>query len=134
MSSSDSDNDLFGEETEEERIARESRLKEEREKAEARAAEKEKKSRSSIIVEVSPEDIDVDLDKVAEVVRAKKIDGLEWGQKTEKVPIGFGLSNLRLIFTIVDAKVDSSMIDDIFEAEDLQGLVSSHRIASWNKL
>lgn len=133
MSGSDSDNDLFAEETQEEIEARQAKAKLV-EEAINRASKKELLQKSSIIVDVSPEDVDVDLDEVANIIRSKKIDGLDWGETVEKIPIGFGVNKLRIIFTIYDAKVDGNQIEDIFESEELEGLVSSHEIVSWNKL
>lgn len=88
----DEDLDLFGEMTEEEKVAAEEHKKIV-EKKKAKAAEKAKLSKSLIIMDVKPWDDETDLKAMEDFVRSIKKDGLLWGT-AKLVPIGFGIKKL----------------------------------------
>ncbi|CAH1423201.1 unnamed protein product [Lactuca virosa] len=92
----DSDVDLFGEETEEEKKAAEERA------AKAKASGKKKESgKSSVLMDVKPWDDETDMKKLEEAVRSVHLDGLLWGA-SKLVPVGYGIKKLQIMMTIVD--------------------------------
>jgi elongation factor 1-beta len=105
----DFDDDLFGSDDEfDEEYEKEVQRRAD-EAIAKRAAERAAKGavvipRSSVVMDVKIEDSDTDMAKLEEAVRAIVIDGLVW-KAAEVIPIGFGISKLRICAYIEDNKV-----------------------------
>eukprot|EP00761_Pharyngomonas_kirbyi_P011075 gb/GECH01011099.1/.p1 GENE.gb/GECH01011099.1/~~gb/GECH01011099.1/.p1 ORF type:complete len:208 (+),score=72.88 gb/GECH01011099.1/:1-624(+) len=123
------DEDLFGEETEEEKNAREEAKK----KALERAAQKEKEGKSSILLDIKPLDTETDLEALEKKIREIDINGgISWGA-CKQVDIAFGLKKLQMMLTIKDALVTSDALETAI-VDDLEDDVQSMDIVSWNKI
>lgn len=117
------DIDIFGEETEEEKLANEKRANEMKEEAKKKGPV----LRSAVVLDVKPEGSETDLDELEKKVREIAIEGLEW-KASERVNVGYGIKKLRIMCYIVDALVspDSDIIPIIEEWEDLVQSVDTH--------
>ena len=86
----------------------------ERMKAKAAAAGKDKKkaviAKSLIIWEVKPWEAETNLDDMAKLILAIKIDGLEWKTEYKKEPVAFGVFKLVIGAVVEDEKVST---DDV---------------------
>ena len=77
-----------------------------------------------ITLKIMPESPDVDLDKLSEEV-LKKVKGFvgECETKIEKEAIGFGLSALKVLFTMDEGKGDTEPLEQkIKEIEDVNSV------------
>nr|KAJ0211620.1 hypothetical protein LSAT_V11C400188740 [Lactuca sativa] len=125
----DSDVDLFGEETEEEKKAAEERA------AKAKASGKKKESgKSSVLMDVKPWDDETDMKKLEEAVRSVHLDGLLWGA-SKLVPVGYGIKKLQIMMTIVDDLVSvDTLIEERLCEEPINEYVQSCDIVAFNKI
>ncbi|KAI3692832.1 hypothetical protein L6452_32656 [Arctium lappa] len=103
----DSDVDLFGEETEEEKKVVEYRA------AAVKASGKKKEfGKSSVLLDVKPWDDETNMKKLEEAVRSVHLDGLLWAPVSKLVPVGYGIKELQITMTIVD---DLVSVDTVIE-------------------
>lgn len=151
----DDDIDLFGDDDGSDMEKLKAKKKEE-----AGGKKKEVVNKSSLVIEVKPASADSDLDEIARLAKAIKVEGMTWGEAVKKVPVAFGLFKLQLSCVILDDVVNTSDITDQLEAlgmteeqkeklrkrqecedeedededEEPEGLVQSAEIVSFNKL
>ncbi|CAN6284410.1 unnamed protein product [Urochloa humidicola] len=125
----DDDVDLFGEETEEERAAAESRA------AAVKASGKNKESgKSSVLLDVKPWDDETDMQKLEEAVRSVKMEGLLWGA-SKLVPVGYDIKKMQIMMTIVDDLVSvDSLIEDHLYTKPANEYIQSCDIVAFNKI
>jgi elongation factor 1-beta len=126
----DSDIDLFGEETEEEKAALEAKKK-----ADVDAAAAKKKAapiaKSSILLDIKPWEDTQDLNELALKIKAVERDGLLWGAH-KLVPVAYGVKKLQLLLVIEDDKVSSEDLEDIILG--MEDDVQSMDVVAWNKI
>ena len=128
------DLDLFGEDPEAEKLAKEQA---EKKKAEVEAKNKKKKAKAAksiVVFDVKVYEQDEDFEKLAKEIKEKIVmEGLVWNKEHKILPIGFGMNKLQLTIIIVD---DLVSVDDILERiqEDWEDNVQSTDIDSFNKL
>mmetsp|Transcript_12943 Transcript_12943/g.39837 ORF Transcript_12943/g.39837 Transcript_12943/m.39837 type:complete len:240 (+) Transcript_12943:88-807(+) len=133
--------DLFGDDDEEDdeayrlqqqRAEAALKAKAERDAAKAASGKKKEAAKSQIIFDIKPWDDTTDLAAMEQAVRDINLDGATWGA-AKKVPIGYGISKLQMLCTILDDKVESTEIleEQIVELEDY---VQSVDVAAFNKL
>merc|ERR1712036_208420 len=133
----DDDMDFFGSDDEEEDAAAEAlKAKRVAEYNARKAAKEEKKgkaiAKSMITLDVKPWDDETDLDELAAKVKTIEMEGLVWGQKSEKKPLAFGIFKLVVTAVVEDDKVST---DDLVEQiEGFEDHVQSVDIAAFNKL
>ncbi|KAI3869608.1 hypothetical protein MKW92_036348 [Papaver armeniacum] len=96
----DSDVDLFGEETEEEKKAAEERAK----GCQSLGKRKDVTGKSSILLDVNPWDDETYMARLEETMRSVHMEGLTWGM------MGYGIKKLQIMMIIVD---DLVSIDSI---------------------
>jgi elongation factor 1-beta len=136
--------DMFGDDDEDEeetaadkaraaRMAHALKLKQEADAKKASAPKKEKPVEKSLVVlEVKPWEADTDLKAVWELIVAKEIEGLKWGEKFELQPVAFGIMKLVMTCSIVDSIV---LMDDVTEhIESFEEFVQSCQMVSMNKI
>merc|ERR1712018_182916 len=127
----DEDVDLFGsddeEEDEEAAKIREQRLA-------AYAEKKSKKpaliAKTSVLLDVKPWDDETDMDALTKAVKSVEMDGLTWGA-TKLVPVGYGISKLTIMCTVVDDQVSVEELQEKIEA--FEDYVQSCDVAAMNK-
>ncbi|KAJ1978021.1 hypothetical protein H4R34_003359 [Dimargaris verticillata] len=129
----DDDIDLFGsddEDDDEEKLKLQAqRLAEYKARKAAKPAVIHK---SMVIFDVKPWDDETDLKLMEESVRSIEMPGLLWSEKSELVPVGFGIKKLRISAVIEDDKVSTADLEEkITEFEDY---VQSVDIQAFNKL
>jgi elongation factor 1-beta len=126
----DDDLDLFGSDDEEEKAQME------RMKKAAAAAGKDKKkaviAKSLIVWEVKPWGEETDLDELAKMILAIKVDGLEWKTEYKKEPIAYGVFKIVIGAVVEDDKVSTDDVAETIEA--FEDHVQSVDIAAFNKL
>ena len=131
----DDDLDLFGGVTEEEKAAlAEDNKKKEEEKKKAAAAKKTVIAKSRVSFDVKGYEVDQDFNALAKKIQESlQKDGLVWQDSYEIIPIGYGISCLRLTMIIEDEKIST---DDIFEfiQEKYDEEVQSCDIHEFNKV
>jgi len=89
-----------------------------------------KSGKSSVILDIKPYEAECDMTKLEEEVRKIAMEGLTWAG-SELVPVGYGVSKLRIIANVVD---DIVSVDDLQQQiEDLEDVQSSD-IYAFNKL
>lgn len=89
-------------------------------------------AKSIILLEVKVWEADTDLDKLGDMVKGIKMDGLEWKEQIRKEPVAFGVFKLIVGCVVEDLKVS---VDDLTEKiTDFEDLVQSVDILSFNKL
>merc|ERR1719284_422874 len=128
----DDDVDLFGsddeEEDEEAAKIREQRLA-------AYAEKKSKKpaliAKTSVLLDVKPWDDETDMDALTKAVKSVEMDGLTWGA-TKLVPVGYGISKLTIMCTVVDDQVSVEELQEKIEA--FEDYVQSCDVAAMNKI
>lgn len=76
-------------------------------------------NKSTLVLDIKPQRLEIDLDAVEKAVREIKIEGLDWGQVSKRVPIAYGLHKLQMGATIVD---DLVATDDIIEKIECLGM------------
>jgi len=108
----------------------------ERMKKAAAAAGKDKKktviAKSLIVWEVKPWGEETDLDELAKMILAIKVDGLEWKTEYKKEPIAYGVFKIVIGAVVEDEKVSTDDVAETIEAFEDQ--VQSVDIAAFNKL
>merc|ERR1711872_103430 len=112
---SDSDEDMFGsdseEETEEEKAKKAELLKAYHEK---KAKKPALIAKSNIILDVKPWADDTDLVEMERLVRTIELDGLVWGQG-KLVPLAYGVKKLSISCVVEDLKVGSDILQEMIE-------------------
>ena len=89
-------------------------------------------AKSIILLEVKVWEADTDLDKLADMVKSIKMDGLEWKEQIRKEPVAFGVFKLIVGCVVEDLKVS---VDDLSEKiQEFEDYVQSVDILSFNKL
>ncbi|KAL7600974.1 hypothetical protein Lser_V15G22216 [Lactuca serriola] len=125
----DSDVDLFGEETEEEK-----KIAEERATTVKASGKKKESGKSSVLLDVKPWDDETDMQKLEEPVRSVQMEGLLWGA-SKLVPVGYGIKKLQIMMTIVDDLVSvDTIIEERLTAEPINEYVQSCDIVAFNKI
>lgn len=126
------DVDLFGGVTEEDKAALEADKKKKEE--EKKKAKKVVIAKSRVTFDVKGYEVDQDFNALAKkIMDGLQKDGLVWQDSFEIVPIGFGISCLRLTMIIEDDKIST---DDIFEyiSTTFEDEVQSCDIHEFNKV
>ncbi|SOV10996.1 elongation factor 1 (EF-1), putative [Plasmodium sp. gorilla clade G2] len=119
---------------------------------------KEVINKSSLIIDIKPYGENTDLDEVLNLVKNITMEGLTWGKAHKKTPFAFGLFKLQVSCVIVDDLVNTDELietienlgldneqlqkkkqmdddEENFDEEDeIEGLVQSAEIISFNKL
>jgi elongation factor 1-beta len=89
-------------------------------KAKAAAAGKDKKkaviAKSLIVWEVKPWEAETNLDDMAKLILAIKIDGLEWKTEYKKEPVAFGVFKLVIGAVVEDEKVSTDDVQERIES------------------
>ena len=92
----------------------------ERMKAKAAAAGKDKKkaviAKTLIVWEVKPWEAETNLDDMAKLILAIKIDGLEWKTEYKKEPVAFGVFKLVIGAVVEDEKVSTDDVQERIES------------------
>jgi elongation factor 1-beta len=127
MSNAEEDIDIFAEETEEEKELN----KKNAEKKQAQKEASAKHTKSQVVVDIKPWEAETDLDKLAEILRSKQVEGLVWGAM-EKRPLAFGVNKLVVVMTIDDHLVSADDIEELIMGEE--DYVQSYEVTTWNKL
>ena len=128
----DDDIDLFGGVTEDDKKAMEEDKKKKEE--EKKKAKKVVVAKSRVTFDVKGYEVDQNFDDLAKRIQdALQKDGLVWQDSYEIVPIGYGISCLRLTMIIEDDKIST---DDIFEfiSSTYEDEVQSCDIHEFNKV
>jgi elongation factor 1-beta len=89
-------------------------------------------AKSLVVLEVKPWDVEVNLDELAAKILQIEKDGLTWKTEYQIVPIGYGISKIRIGCVVEDELVS---VDDL--VEEIQGFeeeVQAVDIYSFNKL
>jgi len=124
--------DLF-ESDEEEDDGEKDRIKEERLKA--YYAKKSTKpalvAKSSVILDIKPWDDETDMEKVQELVRGIKMEGLVWGA-AKLVPLAYGIRKLQIMSVVEDDKVSIEELQE--QIEGFEDYVQSVDVAAFNKI
>ncbi|KAI8809241.1 hypothetical protein BJ742DRAFT_805555 [Cladochytrium replicatum] len=128
----DDDIDLFGSEDEEVDEEAE-KLKQKRlEEYHAKKANKPKVvAKSMISLDVKPWDDETDLKEMEKSVRSITMDGLVWGA-SQLIPVGYGISKLRIGCVVEDDKVGVDDLSDQITA--FEDYVQSVDVHTFNKL
>jgi len=127
----DSDVDLFGEETEEEKAALEAKKKADAEKKAAAGKKPGVIAKSSILMDVKVWEDSTDLEALAGKIKAVERDGLLWGAH-KLAPVAYGVMKLQILLVIEDDKVSSEDIEDIIN--QFEDEVQSMDVVAWNKV
>merc|ERR1712150_53032 len=108
--------DLFGSD-EEEDDEEKKRITEERLKAyhEKKAKKPGVIAKTSVLFDVKPWDDETDMNELTAAVKSVEMDGLLWGA-TKLVPVGYGISKLTIMCTVVDDKVSIEELQEKIEA------------------
>ncbi|XP_052619638.1 elongation factor 1-delta 1 [Lactuca sativa] len=126
----DSDVDLFGEETEEEKKGAEERA------AAVKASGKKKEfGKSSVLLDVKPWDDETDMQKLEEAVRSVQMEGLLWGA-SKLVPVGYGIKKLQHCYRSFSDDLVSvdTIIEERLTTEPINEYVQSCDIVAFNKI
>lgn len=124
----DDDLDLFGDETEDEKMAAEER------EAAKKPAKKKESGKSSILLDVKPWDDETDMKKLEEAVRSVEIPGLTWGA-SKLDAVGYGIKKLQIMLTIIDDLVSvDDLIEETLTVEPISEYVQSCDIVAFNKI
>ena len=135
------DLDLFGEDPEAEKEAKELAEKKKAEvEAKKKEAEEKKKKKKKVVIaksivvfDVKVYEQDEDFEKLAKEIKEKIVmEGLVWNKHHKILPVGFGMNKLQLTMVIVDDLVSA---DDVLEKiqDDWEDNVQSTDIDSFNK-
>ena len=125
----DDDLDLFGEETEEDKKAKEEMKQKNKDKKKGKKKEVDK---SHVILEVKGWEADQDLESLAKkIINTIKKDGLKWNTGYKFEEVAFGVKKLVIAFLAEDEKVSVQEIID--EIESWKDEVQSVETVSFNK-
>merc|ERR1712111_40021 len=128
----DDDVDLFGSDDEEE-DAEAAKIRQER--LDAYAAKKSKKpaliAKTSVLLDIKPWDDETDMNALTSAVKSIEMEGLTWGA-TKLVPVGYGISKLTIMCTVVDDQVSVEELQEKIEA--FEDYVQSCDVAAMNKI
>ena len=125
----DDDLDLFGEETEEDKKAKEEMKAKNKDKKKGKKKEVDK---SHVILEVKGWEADQDLEELAKkIISTIKKDGLSWNTGYKMEEVAFGVKKLVIAFLAEDDKV--SVQDIVDEINSWENDVQSVDIVSFNK-
>jgi elongation factor 1-beta len=121
----DEDFDMFGEMSETEKKAEESR------KDESKKSKPVPIGRSNIILDVKVLDDSVDLAKVEELVRGITLEGCTWGP-SKMVPVAYGIQKLQISCIVIDDLVSTDDLEERIMA--FEDYVQSVDIAAFVKV
>lgn len=86
-----------------------------------------------MILDVSPYDIDTDLSALDKRIRCIEMSGVTWAvADSERIPVAYGLSKLRIGAVIIDSLVSS--VDDITEEIEKDEAVQSVTVVVFQKI
>jgi len=126
----DDDMDLFGEETEEDKKAKEEMKQKNKEKNKGK--KKKEVDKSHVILEVKGWDADQDLEALAKkIISTIKKDGLSWNTGYKLEEVAFGVKKLVIAFLAEDEKCSVQEIVD--ELESWENDIQSVEVVSFNK-
>ena len=126
----DDDMDLFGEETEEDKLAKEEMKKKNKENKKGK--KKKEVDKSHVILEVKGWDAEQDLEALAKkIISTIKKDGLSWNTGYKLEEVAFGVKKLVIAFLAEDEKCSVQEIVD--ELESWENDVQSVEVVSFNK-
>ncbi|RTG83749.1 elongation factor 1-delta [Schistosoma bovis] len=128
---SDSEPDLFGSDSEEDKEAERIRSEREAEYLAKKALKPVVAAKSSITLDVKPWDDEVDMEELTSLVKGIKVDGLLWGA-SKLVPIAFGIKKLQICCVVEDDKVGTDFLEE--SIKEFSKHVQSVDIVSFNKL
>ena len=103
--------DLFGEETEEDKVAA-AEAKKKAEEAKAKKAKPAVIAKSIIVWEVKPYSSDIDLDYLGKRILGIKMDGLVWKTEFKKEPVAFGVFKIIIGAVVEDLKVSTDLVEE----------------------
>ena len=125
----DEDLDLFGEETEEDKKAKEEMKNKNKDKKKGKKKEVDK---SHVILEVKGWEADQDLEALAKkIISTIKKDGLSWNTGYKLEEVAFGVKKLIIAFLAEDDKCSVQEIVD--ELESWENDIQSVDVVSFNK-
>ena len=125
----DDDLDLFGEETEEDKKAKEEMKNKNKDKKKGKKKEVDK---SHVILEVKGWEADQDLESLAKkIISTIKKDGLSWNTGYKLEEVAFGVKKLIIAFLAEDEKCSVQEIVD--ELESWENDIQSVEVVSFNK-
>ena len=123
------DMDLFGEETEEDKKAKQEMKKKNKDKKKGKKKEVDK---SHVILEVKGWEADQDLEALAKkIISTIKKDGLSWNTGYKLEEVAFGVKKLIIAFLAEDDKCSVQEITD--ELESWENDIQSVEVVSFNK-
>jgi elongation factor 1-delta len=129
----DDDFDMFGDEEDDEEVAK--RNAERIAEYHAKKAAKGKPAviaKSSILLDCKPWDDETDMKELENKVRSIEMEGLKWNQNSKLVTVAYGLKKLQIGCVIVDDLVSTEALEElILEFEDH---CQSVDIAAFNKI
>lgn len=112
--------DLFGEETEEDKAAA-VEAKKKAEEAKAKKAKPAVIAKSIIVWEIKPYSSQTDIDRLAKKILAIQLDGLVWKTEYKKEPVAYGVFKLIIGAVVEDLKVSTDMVEEtVLALEDDQ--------------
>jgi len=136
----DDSDDLFGDdsdEEEEEETQAEKAKREKMEEAKKKAMEAKAKpkkvviAKSEVVLDVKPWDDETNMKELEDNVKSIVMDGLVWGS-SKLVPVGYGISKLRITCVVEDEKVSTDDIED--KIVGFEDHVQSMDIFAFNKI
>merc|ERR1712154_61254 len=88
-------------------------------------------AKTSVLLDVKPWDDETDMDALTSAVKSVEMEGLTWGA-TKLVPVGYGISKLTIMCTVVDDQVSVEELQEKIEA--FEDYVQSCDVAAMNKI
>ena len=124
--------DLFGEETEEDKKAKEEMKKNRKKEKEGKKDKKKEVDKSHVILEVKGWEAEQDLEALAKkIISTIKKDGLSWNTGYKLEEVAFGVKKLIIAFLAEDDKCSVQEIVD--ELESWESDIQSVEVVSFNK-
>jgi len=125
----DDADDLFGEETPEEKAAA-AEAKKKAEEAKANKVKAAPIAKSIIVWEVKPYSSLTDIDYVAKKILAIAMDGLVWKSEYKKEPVAYGVFKLVIGAVVEDLKVSTDQVEELILALEDDAPGTKEKIAA----
>jgi len=125
----DDADDLFGEETPEEKAAA-AEAKKKAEEAKAKKVKAAPIAKSIIVWEVKPYSSLTDIDYVAKKILAIAMDGLVWKSEYKKEPVAYGVFKLVIGAVVEDLKVSTDQVEELILALEDDAPGTKEKIAA----
>merc|ERR1719158_1726540 len=88
-------------------------------------------AKTSVLLDCKPWDDETDMDALTSAVKSVEMEGLTWGA-TKLVPVGYGISKLTIMCTVVDDQVSVEELQE--KIEGFEDYVQSCDVAAMNKV